>query len=139
VADGEQTERVRSAGDRSDVVRQGKDRPVVGDGTEVAIFGVGEDTVVDELSPNGNISTSLVGSIVQLDVELAIREDIRRKAYVVSGKVRGSVYRNRKDLQPKNDGDTHIEFDPTFRREQRDWPVVLGGKCCCRQWYSSSQ
>jgi hypothetical protein len=93
VANGKETKRVRSTGDRSDVVRQGKDRPVIGDGTEVVILGVGEDSFVDELS------TSLVGGTVQLDVELAFRKGgIGHEAYVMSGKVRGSVYHDHKDL-----------------------------------------
>ena len=42
-------------------VSEGEDWPIIADNTEVGVFGIGKNTVGDELSSNNSILASLVG------------------------------------------------------------------------------
>jgi hypothetical protein len=47
--------------DGAEVVCERENRPVVGDGAEVGVLGVGEFAVVDELSTDNGVLAALVG------------------------------------------------------------------------------
>ena len=50
-----------TARDGAEVVCEGEDGPVVVDGAEVSVLGVGKTTVLDELGSDGGITTGLEG------------------------------------------------------------------------------